>query len=178
MIHINILVYFQNYYYSIVNGYSKLLYFSDFRHFKETGKSITGLNYLAWQKGPAPKDLWLEMKSPKDDFREFFTLLPVEENSDRLNIIPRMKFNDRHLSKREVRIIKDVAFMFKEATASQMVDVTHLVNDPWDATIREKGKNALIDYVLSFDDTPESLTLKEYQEKHEERQEAKEALGE
>ena len=30
----------------------KLLYYLDFWHFKETGKSVTGLTYNAWGKGP------------------------------------------------------------------------------------------------------------------------------
>jgi hypothetical protein len=29
----------------------KLLYFLDFSHFKQTGKSVTGLDYFAWQMG-------------------------------------------------------------------------------------------------------------------------------
>jgi len=29
----------------------KLLYFLDFKHFKQTAKSVTGLDYYAWEKG-------------------------------------------------------------------------------------------------------------------------------
>jgi uncharacterized phage-associated protein len=43
----------------------KLLYYADFRHFKETGRSITGLKYFAWQWGPVPKELYAEMEHPK-----------------------------------------------------------------------------------------------------------------
>jgi len=32
----------------------KLLYFRDFKHFRQTGKSVTGLDYYAWEMGPVP----------------------------------------------------------------------------------------------------------------------------
>ena len=39
-----------------------------------------------------------------------------------------------------------------------MKDATHLRNAPWDKTIKEKGKNAEIDYLLALDDESNSLT--------------------
>ena len=39
----------------------KLLYFLDFKHFKQTAKSVTGLDYYAWEKGPVPKKLFEEL---------------------------------------------------------------------------------------------------------------------
>ncbi|MFC1858011.1 Panacea domain-containing protein [Thermodesulfobacteriota bacterium] len=61
----------------------KLLYFLDFIHFKHTGKSVTGLDYYAWQMGPVPRDLYEEIsggnkKAPVKEahsFRQSF--LPV-----------------------------------------------------------------------------------------------------
>ncbi len=41
----------------------KLLFFFDFTHFRETGRSVTGLNYQAWQRGPVPADLYGEIKA-------------------------------------------------------------------------------------------------------------------
>jgi len=32
----------------------KLLYLLDFGHFRQTGRSVTGLDYLAWKFGPVP----------------------------------------------------------------------------------------------------------------------------
>src|SRR5690606_9485166 len=46
----------------------KLLYLLDFRHFKETGRSVTGLEYQAWEKGPVPRDLYDEWLFPEEDF--------------------------------------------------------------------------------------------------------------
>ncbi len=38
----------------------KLLYFLNFTHFKQTSKSVTGLDYFAWEMGPVPKVLFEE----------------------------------------------------------------------------------------------------------------------
>jgi Antitoxin SocA-like, Panacea domain len=35
----------------------KLLYLLDFTHFRETGRSVTGLDYRAWKMGPVPLEL-------------------------------------------------------------------------------------------------------------------------
>src|SRR4051812_35918399 len=36
---------------------NKLLFYSDFRHFLETGKSITGQEYQKLQNGPSPRQM-------------------------------------------------------------------------------------------------------------------------
>jgi uncharacterized phage-associated protein len=47
----------------------KLLFLLDFEHFRETGRSVTGLDYYAWKMGPVPVQLYNELEDPKDDFR-------------------------------------------------------------------------------------------------------------
>src|SRR5262245_53794223 len=39
----------------------KLLFFLDFEHFKQTGRSVTNLDYYAWDFGPVPKDFFIEL---------------------------------------------------------------------------------------------------------------------
>ena len=51
----------------------KLLYSMDFLHFEKTGRSVTGLKYFAWEKGPVPVELYDEWKSPARDFNEALT---------------------------------------------------------------------------------------------------------
>ena len=48
----------------------KLLYLLDFAHFRETGRSVTGLDYHAWKMGPVPFDLmqeWDNLEAPLND---------------------------------------------------------------------------------------------------------------
>lgn len=142
----------------------KLLYYLDFWHFKETGRSVTGLKYNAWEKGPVPVKVYHEITPEKnpDDLKEY---LFVEEEilneitgSKKFVIKPKKEFNPKIFSKREIMILKKVAEIFKDAPGDLMKDATHLKNAPWDKTIKDKGQNAEIDYMLSLDDESDSLT--------------------
>lgn len=54
----------------------KLLFFLDFIHFKQTGRSVTNLDYYAWDFGPVPKDLWTKIKNKDlpEDFQNAISL--------------------------------------------------------------------------------------------------------
>lgn len=143
----------------------KLLYNADFIHFKETGRSISGLDYVAWKWGPVPSDLWQEFKVPKEDFKKYIQLVGNEKSC---RIIPKTKFNDKYFSTRELRILENVSFIFKEAETDLMIESTHLKNHPWDRTVKTKGDGAKIDYLLAFDGDKDSLTQEEYQMRIEE----------
>ena len=143
----------------------KLLFFADFECFKKTGKSITGLVYFTWPKGPAPIALANEFKSPSEDFKNIFSVVKFDE-SDQLNIIPKknVKFDPQHFTKKELAIISNVAYVYRNAFAKDMVEISHLKNSPWQKTLDSKGKNKFIDYILAFDNDKDSLTLDQYKE--------------
>ena len=60
----------------------KLLYFLDFQHFKETGRSVTNLDYQALDFGPVPEDFYREIKDDEvpDDFSESLALVPFSNS--------------------------------------------------------------------------------------------------
>lgn len=126
----------------------KLLFFADFLHFKETGRSITGLTYEAWKNGPVPCDLFHEIKKPKQDFLTYLGICGIDE---KCKFIPKKKFDDTCFTKRELNIIKNVAFIFYDVDRDLMVESTHLANEPWHRTVIEKGQSAVIDYLLALD---------------------------
>ncbi len=163
---LNLIIYFvKNTKYCGKTKLFKLLFFADFKCFKETGSSITGLKYLTWPNGPAPIELANEFKKPAEDFQKIFSVAKLD-NSDRLNIAPRrgIKFDDKHFMKKELEIIKYIAYIYKDAYAKDIVEVSHLKNSPWRKTLETKGENKLIDYMLAFDNGKESLTLEQYEE--------------
>ncbi|WP_217994559.1 Panacea domain-containing protein [Rodentibacter caecimuris] len=45
-----------------------MLYFLDFEHYKQVGRSVTGLDYSAWKMGPVPVDLHEEIKTARSRF--------------------------------------------------------------------------------------------------------------
>jgi uncharacterized phage-associated protein len=151
----------------------KLLYFLDFLHFKQTAKSVTGLRYFVWGMGPVPKDLFFELNNPGDDLAKC-VYIPKETPANGLfNMKPRCNFDNKYFTPREIRLMEQLAYIFKDTKANDMSDVSHLPNMPWDKTIRTKGEKAEIDYLLALDDQKDSLSLEEVRERIAEMQEVK-----
>ena len=147
----------------------KLLYHADFRHFKETGRPITGLRYYAWKWGPVPTELWRELKDERyrgEDLRKSFGIL-IDERNDRFELKLRkpFKFIPVIFTPRELKIIEDVATIFRDADGDTMVDSTHLPDDPWQRTLSQWGLGREIPYDFSFDSSEESLPKEEHLER-------------
>lgn len=141
----------------------KLLYFLDFIHFKQTGKSVTGLDYYAWKRGPVPKKLFDEISGEVSaDLKKAIAIQPIDRFQ---KIVPKKKFDGKHFTARETRLLEQVAFVFKEADAEQMKEASHLKNEPWDRTKREKGMLAKIDYMLAVEGMDDSLSYEDALEK-------------
>lgn len=153
----------------------KLLYFLDFFHFKQTGKSVTGLEYFAWNMGPVPKVLFEELSgNMKPDMENAIEDLPVEGFQQ---IKPKKKFEEKYFSKKEIKLLKDISFIFQYAKADDMVESTHLKNEPWDRTLKEKGEFQKIDYMLSIDSEVVSLSYNEARDRMEEISEVHKLFG-
>ncbi len=73
---INVIVYFgRNTRFCGKTKLFKLLYLLDFQHFRATGRSVTGLDYRAWELGPVPFPLVQEWDAFKPDWRQRSTSL-------------------------------------------------------------------------------------------------------
>ena len=157
----------------------KLLYFLDFIHFRETGKSVTGNKYYAWKRGPVATDLWYEIKdNPGEDFKNLITIVHPTEDQWQTEFHPRKKFNKKIFTKRELRIMEELVFLFKNTNATEMSEITHLKGTPWEKTCREKSEFSEIDYMLSLDGSDErQLPEEEIKARIEEIEETKGALG-
>jgi len=135
---------------------SKLLYFLDFIHFNQTGYPSIGLKYYTFEKGPVPKDFWLEIRDADvpEDYKGKIGLIRRTDdfapNYKEVEIRALEKPDLSVFTQREIKILDDLAFVYKEATASDMSEVTHLPKQPWDITKRERGNNKPIDYLLSI----------------------------
>lgn len=129
----------------------KLLYFLDFEHYKQTGRSVTGSEYYAWPKGPVPVSIYNEIDSPKPDLQEklLFKETPIKKGV-MLEIVPLVNFESKFFSKRELNILESLAKEFYETLAEDMVEATHLENQPWHKIYNEQQqKQQLIPYKLA-----------------------------
>lgn len=131
----------------------KLLYLLDFEHFRQTGRSVTGLDYLAWKMGPVPLSLYQEWDDPQGDFAQAIAIEP-EKVFDYLleTAVPRVDFDDSHFTKRELRIMGELAERFRESLSKPMIDVTHAELGPWEKIWDSgRGNNGRIPYSLAID---------------------------
>lgn len=160
----------------------KLLYYLDFWHFKEVGRSVTGLSYKAWKMGPVPPTIYhqIEPENNPDDFKKSFFVENEEfknKNGHCLKIVPIKKFNTNIFSKRELKLLERVALIFKDAKATDMTDSTHLRNSPWYKTQKDKGEDAWIDYLLALDDEENSLSHSDIEDRKQIEDEFHQVVG-
>lgn len=158
---INAMVYFaKNTKYCGRTKLFKLLYLLDFEHFRSTGRSVTGLEYYAWENGPVPKALFLEMKSPKEDLAEKISVESIETQHDNPIHLTSANtdFDPKHFSERELRILENLSKQFKNHRANQIAEETHLENEPWHRVFhKENGQDKRIPYEYVLDEDEKEL---------------------
>lgn len=130
----------------------KLLYFLDFDHYKEIGRSVTGLEYFAWKMGPVPVSLHKEVAMPVQDMSEKIEFVKKQtRNGIMLTVKSICEFDAKHFTKREMRIMQSLVEQYTDALAEDMVEATHLENQPWHKIFIEEGnKQKLIPYELAI----------------------------
>ncbi len=132
----------------------KLLYLLDFNHFRETGRSVTEMDYLAWKMGPVPSELVQEWDEPEADLSKAVDIVPIKViDHVREQVVSRAQFDDSQFTKRELRIMQDLATRFCDDFAMPMVNVTHVERGPWSKIWDEgRGNNTRIPYALAVSD--------------------------
>lgn len=160
----------------------KLLHFLDFAHFKQVGRSVTGLEYYTLPQGPVPMAFYSQLTKPEtttEDIKKAFSVIkPSEKDFSLTQILPKIQFDESVFTPRELGLIKDIAFQFKELQGAQISKYSHLKNMPWEVTHRVKGLNKKIDYDLALDESPESISREIAEERQLEIKKAKTLLGE
>lgn len=122
----NVLLYFATNAKPFKTKMNKLLFYSDFYHFKNTGYSITGLTYQAIQKGPVPRHYdWIFDQCAENkfimvelrDFGEYMgeQILPAGEK----------EFDEAIFSTSELNALDVVTATFKKATIKDIVNTSH-----------------------------------------------------
>jgi len=144
-------------------GKIKLLYLLDFEHHRQTGRSVTGLEYHAMRMGSVPLDLYQEWDALEPDFAEAVDIVP-EQVIDfvREAVRPKRALDDSHFTRRELRLMAERADRFRTDYSKPMVNVTHAERGPWSG-IRDNGRGDLdrIPYSLAIpDDDPHAEVIR------------------
>jgi uncharacterized phage-associated protein len=148
---INAIVYFaQNTRYCGKTKLIKLLYFLDFNHYRDTGRSVTNLEYYAWQMGPVPTALYDEIGSafePDLASKVREKIIPTKHGNSFQLFQPVGEFESQHFSKREMQLLQSLAEEYKDSKSDEMIEATHLENLPWSQVYDiEKNIRGLIPY--------------------------------
>jgi uncharacterized phage-associated protein len=148
----------------------KLLYLLDFEHFRQTGQSVTGLDYVAWKLGPVPVELAQEWEQLEPDMAAAVEIVPEKViDHVRERVAPRVRFDDGLFTRRELDIMRRIVEQHATDLSRPMVDVTHEERGPW-ATIWDNGRgfNQRIPYALGVaDNTPNRVAVLEAAREYE-----------
>jgi uncharacterized phage-associated protein len=138
----------------------KLLNFSDFEHFRQTGRSIFNLEYRALPQGPVPVALLKEIsKGGGADLKKAIALFEVkDEITDELLrrvLKAKIPFDPKFFSKRELKIMDRIAEFFRDFKAQDMSEFSHMKGLPWRTVYNDgKGRNNLIPLELALKSDP------------------------
>ncbi len=133
----------------------KLLYLLDFAHFRQTGRSVTGLDYRAWKMGPVPLELMQEWEDLDPDMAKAIDIVP-EPVIDfiRERVVPKMQFDDALFTRRELRLMAELSAQFFGELTKPLIGFTHAERGPWDKIWDGgKGNNERIPYALALSDS-------------------------
>lgn len=171
---INALVYFsKETLYAGKTKLFKLLYAMDFEHYRETGQSVTGLDYKAWDQGPVPDHLFHEMKGPNVDFNNALRkrIKKYPNGFEGEEYEPKVEFDDIFFSPFQVDLLEKLSKNYFKSTAKEMSKESHECFGCWDKVYNiDNNVSGDIPYSLILDrqnsdrDKEIRLLSKEYQE--------------
>lgn len=132
----------------------KLLYLMDFAHFRETGRSVTGLDYLAWKMGPVPFELAQEWDHLEPDLAQAIDIVPERViDYTRERVVAKTGFKEDLFTKRELRLMRELADRFRDEYTRPLVNFTHFESGPWEKIWDGgRGNNERIPYTLAIAD--------------------------
>lgn len=129
----------------------KLLYFLDFQHYRDTGRSVTGLHYSAWKMGPVPVSLFEELEPGVLWDGKVAFESKSWGGGEMLTPKALSAFDPKHFSRREIALLQGLAKDFRDADAETMIEKTHLENSPWHQVWEVQGaRQAPIPYELAL----------------------------
>jgi uncharacterized phage-associated protein len=141
----------------------KLLYMLDFEHFRQTGKSATGLHYEAWELGPVPVELsreWHELKSGRSEAIEIVPEKQIDFTRETVKVRPGVTFDDGEFTPRQIRILEALCEKYLDVKSKQIIDITHEQNGAWDKVwAGGKGQFSMIPYELAIPDDASNREL-------------------
>ena len=106
---------------------NKILFYSDFYSYIQTGESITGRSYHKRQFGPCPTALKPTLQKMEDAQRIYRYEHPAERgNRTRKQVLPKDHANLSCFSPEEIDVINSVIGTFRDHTAMELSEISHM----------------------------------------------------
>jgi hypothetical protein len=105
--------------------------------------------------GPVPLDLMQEWDEPEADFAAAISIVP-EQVIDfvREQVVAKVPVNEDLFTKRELRMMHDLAMRFRDEMTRPLINFTHAERGPWDKIWDNgRGNNERIPFTLSIEES-------------------------
>lgn len=128
---------------------NKLLFYADFAMHKQTGYSISGVQYRAIPMGPVPNNFnsIFEYLANNDDVDIHYTSFHDGGTGEQFKPNAKRGFNAEIFAENELQILDNIAERFKNTTTNEIIEISHR-EKAWQ---ENKGEKKIIDYKYSFD---------------------------
>jgi uncharacterized phage-associated protein len=123
----------------------KLLYYLDFDFFEKYGRSVTGDEYLRFERGPVPRMEEKILREMRGKEIKIVSRKMPKGYSDQQHIEPLAEFDPSVFTKEEILIIEEIASKWEKFTGTEMKNASH-GEAPWIAT----KPDDVIDYNLAY----------------------------
>jgi len=128
---------------------NKLLFYADFMMHRQTGFSMSGVQYQAIPMGPVPKNYHgiFEYLVNKQKVDIHYTNFPDGGTGEKFKLNSKKTFGKELFSASELDILNSVAERFKNTTTNEIIEISHKEK----AWIENYSEKKMIDYNYSFE---------------------------
>ena len=128
---------------------NKLLFYADFIMHKETGFSMSGVQYRAIPMGPVPNNFnsIFEYLANKNELDIYYTNFSDGGTGEQFKPNASKLFNSGLFNNVELKILNSVAERFKNTSTNEIIEISHKEK----AWIENNAERKLIDYNYSFE---------------------------
>ena len=128
---------------------NKLLFYADFIMYKQTGFSMSGIQYRAIPMGPVPNNFnsIFEFLSNKGELHIYYTNFADGGTGEQFKPNSSKSFDKELFNETEIQILELVAERFKTTSTNEIIEISHKEK----AWIDNNAERKLIDYNYSFE---------------------------
>ena len=116
----------------------KLIYLIEEYSIRTYGLPFFNLNFSVWKLGPVSRDVFVDLSSDEPILLSNY-ISKTTSSDGSVYIQSKVTFSDDEFSDNEIDLLEHVAEIFKDYTASELIELTHRKHSLWYITATENG---------------------------------------